>query len=295
MSHETRRDELLLYAAGALDEPEKAGVEAHLRDGCACCEAELSAAEALLLELALSPAPVDPSPAVKARLLERVRQSSQARVASAANARFAPARRRLFAAAGLAAMLAATLAGALVDRFAAAPLRARADALEASVRSLGQELGALADERDELRAQLTEQDEELAALEHTVETSAELIRFLRSPDLHSVALVATASQPDARVRVYWAWDDYTCHLHADGLRPPAPEHVYALWIDTQDGGTVRVGDFVPGPGGEGTLFARLPRDTGRVVRASVTEEARNAGERPSGALQLAAPVVDPRP
>ena len=295
MSHEPSRDELLLYAAGALPEPEQAELEAHLRGGCPRCQADLSSADAVLLDLALSPAPVEPSPAVKARLLERVRRSSEARVASANRARLAPARRRYFAAAGIAALVAATLAAAFVERFAVAPLRARADALEERVRGLGEELDTLAGERDELRAQVDEQDREIGTLEEAADTNAELIRFLRSPDLHSVALVATVRQPDAQARVFWTWDDYACHLHAEGLQPLVSEHVYALWLDTEAGETIRVGSFVPGPRGEGTLLARLPRDTARVVRASVTEEASRDGDRPSGALQLAAAVVDPRP
>lgn len=294
MSHEPRRDELLLYAAGGLSETERADLEAHLR-GCARCEAELAAAHEVALDLALSAGPVEPPPAVKARLLARVRRGGDARAAGGPPARVVPpARRRALAAAGLAAALAATLAAGLVDRFAAAPLRARASALEERARRLGEELDARTAEREELRAQLAAQDAEIGGLEEALEAGDELIRFLRTPGLQAVELAGTARQPDARARVFWAWDDYACHLHAEGLRPPAPGRVYALWIHTEDGGTTRVGTFAPDARGEGALFARLPRDAGRVVRASVTEEASDAGEAPSGALHLAAGVEDPR-
>ena len=287
MSHESRRDELLLYAAGALEGAERESLEAHLRSGCALCAADLSAAEAVVTELALSPSPAEPPPEVRTRLLARVAQSSGAR-----------ARTRIRAghllAAGLAAVATAGIGVALVERHVAAPLRERASTLEEQVRVSTGELGELGAERDELRAQLAEQDEELAALEETVENNAELLRFLRTPGLHSVALAATDRQPNATARVYWEWEDYACHLHASGLRPPAAERVYVLWLYTEDGGTIRVGTFLPDREGVANLFARLPRSVGRVVRTTVTEEAIGAVELPSGAIQLAAAVVDPR-
>ena len=288
MSHESRRDELLLYAAGALEGPERESLEAHLRSGCALCAADLSAAEAVVTELALSPTPAEPPPEVMTRLLARVAQSSGARAAPGL------VRAGHLLAAGLAAVATAGIGVALVERYVAAPLRERASALEEQVRVSTGELGELGAERDELRAQLAEQDEELAALEETVASNAELLRFLRTPGLHSVALIATDRQPNATARVFWEWEDYACHLHASGLRPPAAERVYVLWLYTEDGGTIRVGTFLPDREGAADLFARLPRNVGRVVRTSVTEEAIGAGEQPSGAIQLAAAVVDPR-
>ena len=125
-----------------------------------------------------------------------------------------------------AAVATAGIGVALVERYVAAPLRERASTLEEQVRVLTDELG----ERDELRAELAQQDEELATLEETVESNAELLRFLRTPGLHSVALIATDRQPNATARVFWEWEDYACHLHASGLRPPAAERVYVLWV-----------------------------------------------------------------
>jgi hypothetical protein len=289
MSHPSRRDDLVLYAAGALEGPDRESLEAHLRGGCAVCGADLAAAEAVASELALSPAPVEPPPSVKARLLERVAQSSGARAPSP---RAVSARGALLAA-GLAALAAAGIVPALVERFVAAPLRERASGAEERASVLTEELAALGAERDELRAQVAEQDEELAALEASAESDAELIRFLRAPGLQSVALTATDRQPNASARVFWEWEDYTCHLHASGLLPLGPEQVYVLWLHTEDGGAIRVGTFLPDAEGEAALFARLPRDVGRVVRTTVTAEASGAGEQPSGTIQLAAAVSMP--
>jgi hypothetical protein len=295
MSHVSRRDDLLLYVAGALEGPERENLEAHLRGGCAQCEAELDAAQVMLAELALTPHPVEPAPEVKARLLERVARSPGSPRRSASAAPSAPAWPGRLLAAGLAALVAAGIGAAVVERFVVAPLRQQASGVEERVRGMTEELDEAKAERDELRAQLDEQDAELAGLEESIESNEELIRFLRTPGIQSVALAATERQPNATARVFWEWEDYACHLHARGLVPPGPERVYALWLHTEDGGTIRVGTFRPGPGGEGTLFARLPRDVGRVVRTTLTEEASSVGDEPSGEIQLAAAVVDPRP
>jgi hypothetical protein len=294
MSHEPRRDDLLLYAAGALEGPERVELEAHLRGGCPLCDAELSAAGEVVVDLALLSAPTEPGPDVRDRLLERVERSARARAPIRLRARSAPVSLRRVLAAGLAALAAAGLGAAALERLVAAPLREQAHAREERVRLLAQEVSALRTERDELRAQLAEQDDEIAALEGATDASDDLIRFLRTPGLHSVSLVPTARQPNATARVFWEWEDYACHLTASGLVPTGPERVYALWLHTADGGTIHVGSFRPGSRGEGSLFARLPRDVGRVVRASVTEESSDVGDGPSGPVQLAAAVVDPR-
>jgi anti-sigma-K factor RskA len=294
MSHESRRDDLLLCAAGALEGPERESLEAHLRSGCAVCAADLAAAESVVAALASSAGPVEPPPEVKARLLGRVARSRDAWAPSTSRpSSLADWPARLLAA-GLAAVVAAGLGAALVERFVAAPLREREAGIEGRLRILTEELAELRTKRGELLTRTAEQDEELVALEEAAEGNAELIRFLRAPGLQSVALTATARQPTATARVFWDWEDYACHLHASGLLPLAPGRVYAQWLHTHDGGTIRVGTFRPDSRAEANVFARLPRDVGRVVRTTVTEEAIDAGEQPSGAIQLAAAVVDPR-
>jgi hypothetical protein len=94
------------------------------------------------------------------------------------------------------------------------------------------------------------------------------------------------AQPDAHARVFWEWDDYYCYLHASKLRPAAAGRTYALWLVTEDGGRVLAGTFQVESGGEATLWTQLPRDTGRVVEALVTDEPEPAGQVPTGPVQL---------
>ena len=61
------------YAIGALDEAERRVLEQHLAEGCPDCEAELRRLGDGVTALAASAPPYAPPPALKARVLERVR------------------------------------------------------------------------------------------------------------------------------------------------------------------------------------------------------------------------------
>ncbi|MBI3951684.1 MAG: cupin domain-containing protein [Acidobacteria bacterium] len=61
-----------LYALGALDEPEAGQFEAHLRDGCPECGAEVREFEAIVQQLAFSTPPVTPRPQLREKLLARI-------------------------------------------------------------------------------------------------------------------------------------------------------------------------------------------------------------------------------
>ena len=67
-----------LYALGGLSQEERALLAEHVADGCDECEAVLRANARLADELLLAIAPVQPSPSVRARLLERVRSEASA-------------------------------------------------------------------------------------------------------------------------------------------------------------------------------------------------------------------------
>lgn len=76
MSHETFDSQAAAYALGALDGPERAEFEAHLRQGCPRCDTTLrESAEALAGQLP----PVVPPPDVKARLMRRIELAADRR------------------------------------------------------------------------------------------------------------------------------------------------------------------------------------------------------------------------
>src|SRR5678816_3736574 len=98
MRHQQLTDELqeraLLYAAGALDEPERTEYSRHLEeDNCAVCKAEVLESEAAAQSLAMMLPIQTPSESVKRRLLARAEAASASsrRPASPGSARARPA------------------------------------------------------------------------------------------------------------------------------------------------------------------------------------------------------------
>src|SRR6202046_3284004 len=79
--HPTREEDFDLYALGALDAPEMRQLESHFAS-CTECAYRLAAAQARVALLAFSAPPVEPSAAVKQRLMQRIRsEGTQQRIA----------------------------------------------------------------------------------------------------------------------------------------------------------------------------------------------------------------------
>jgi len=276
-----RAEELFLYAAGSLEPDERVELEADLLTDAAT-RAALEVERDRLAELALSLDPETPPPAARARLLTRVTAEPTPAIAAPPDVPSAGrgTRTSALATAAVVALLSAASTWGYLDQRVVAPLEQRSDE---AIRALGEATLA----RDELAEALSEQDRERADLETALEQAQEQIELLRSPDLQSVALRGSGSQPDAQARVFWEWEDYTCYLYARNLKAPRPDHFFALWLYNARGDVVGAGTFTPNARGEAALFAKLPRDTGRVVRSLVTEEPLELGEHPTGAVILA--------
>jgi hypothetical protein len=237
--------------------------------------------DAALGEILLGVEPVEPPPAVRARLLARV-----------ADAPRRPARERRWLVPALAASLAGLLAAAgaalLSERSRVAPLRAERGALVAERDSLASELGALRDERGELEATLEEQDAELGELESSVTALGEQVRMLRAPGVEWVELAGADPQSRAAARVAWEWEDYECYLHATGLPALAEGESYALWLYPSDADPVHAGTFEVDFEGSGSLFSKLPKRMGHeILRTIVTREPAPVGDAPAGPVVLA--------
>jgi Anti-sigma-K factor rskA, C-terminal len=281
MSCEGRRDAMLLFAAGVLEEAEAAPLRAHLEAGCAECARHLD--EARQLESALAFAAEDAQPAATRDLRgELLRRANRVPHQSAAPPRARRAPRRflpLALAAGLGALLAAPLGFWLAAERHGAILGERTAAFDAD----------LAD----VRSELDEQEEELAELEaHARILESDLERAHRQVAMLSeFGLVTLDLRPaigiahEAHARVFWNWDDYYCYLHAEGLGSADAPAVYALWLDTEKGDRVLAGTF-RAEEGAGTLWVQLPRDMDRAVRAEITLEPESPGPSPHGAVQL---------
>jgi hypothetical protein len=276
-----RRDAVLLFAAGLIDEPEAAELRAHLAGGCETCAQHLCEARQVEHALALA-APGEGGRDLRSELLRRIDRLPHQTAASPARPAAARAPRRLLPLA-LAAGLGAALAAPAVWWIAS----------ERHGTALAEQTAALESELAELRDEMGEQEEELAEIEaHARLLASDLERATRQVGMLSdMSLVTLDLKPvvgagnAAQARVFWEWADYYCYLHAEGLpRADAPA-VYALWLDTEGGNRILAGTF-SSDDGSGTLWVQLPRDMGRAVHAEVTLEPSVPGPRPAGAVQL---------
>ena len=287
MSCDARRDAVLLFANGLLEEPEAAELRAHLAGGCAACAAHFGEARAVEAALALAAPGAEPLPTLRAELLRRIGRVP--RLAPRAGRRsqrggFLP----LALAAGLAALLAAPLGWlAAFLRYDAlfAERGARLAVLEERQSSLEHDLGEARADHDELDGELAELEAHSRTLESDLKRAQRQVAMLVEPDLVTLDLLPAGSQSEARARVFWEWDDYYCYLHAEGLSPAQAPAVYALWLDTEGGNRILAGTFAP-EDGRASLWVQLPRDMGKAVSARVTLEPEAPGPSPVGSLEL---------
>jgi hypothetical protein len=278
-----RRDAILLFAAGVLDEAPAAELRQHLENGCAECARHLCEARSLESALALATPEASGGRDLRAELVRRIDRVPRQSVAPA---RPRAGGRRSVAPLALAAGLGALLAGPAGYWLATerhAPLVAeRTEALARSESELA-----------ELRAEMAEQEDELAEneaaariLESDLERAHRQVGMLSEFGLVTLDLAPVQGLPrEAHARVFWEWDEYYCYLRAENLKPPDAPAVYALWLDTEGGNRILAGTFSV-EDGAGTLWVQLPRDMGRAVHAEITLEPEPPGPNPAGSVQL---------
>jgi hypothetical protein len=285
-----RRDAVLLWAAGALDEPEAEALRAHLATGCAECAAHLAEARSVEAALVLAASDGEPAPQLQAELRSRI---GRQRVPSSPRA--ARSWLPLALAAGLSALVAGSLGWlAALQRYAPALEEQAAQVSELRQRqgALEEDLAATRKEQEETDADLAELEARARILESDLERAQRQVAMLSAPGLVTLDLAGTAAQPGARAEVFWNWDDYYCYMRAEGLGAVQAPRIYALWLDTESGNQILAGTFAP-EGGEATLWVQLPRDMGRALRAQVTLEPEAPGPVPAGPVQLVSATLHP--
>ena len=244
-------DLFLLDAAGVLEVDEAAELRRHLSTGCPTCWGYRAAAEATLAELWLGLDHPSPSPALRQRLLERIRSAAPATRPPA------PRRPREWERAVLSGAIAAVLAVAVtllvVSRFA--PLRrapAGPDSRDVALALLQREVNSLHRQLDGMRfAQLT-----------------------------------GAAQPEAIGRVFIDGRNGRWYFFTTGMKPPAAGKTYELWL-ISEAKKIPAGTFNVNDQGAATLLGTVPPlPGGATVTLAVTDEPRGGTEAPTGKLQI---------
>ena len=207
-----RRDAILLFSAGLLEEPEAAELRTHLASGCEACTSHL--AEAREVEYALAAAaPGGAAPHLRGELLRRIDRLPQqsVRTRPRASARVRRSLVPLALAAGLGAAIAAPIAWWLAAERHTTRFAEREAALVAELEDARDELAETEDELSEIEARERRVDSDL-------ERAHRQVAMLSEMSLVTLDLKPVSGLPkEAQARVFWEWDDYYCYLHAEGL------------------------------------------------------------------------------
>lgn len=274
MSCEARYDDILLLAADGLDRDEREQLTAHLASGCPRCAGAWAEAQALVSHLAFAVEPIDPPPALRARILDQVARAPRGSAVPEAstelpdrsNVTRLPVRRRWLApaaAAGLAASLTAVVL-----------------------------LSVHSDERDQLLGRITQQEQrigrqesQIRELEASSAAGERVRRLLASNRLDYVPLGGTAVQPSAAARVLWDRDANRWHLVVAAMQPLPTGRTYELWFITSDQRKVAAGTFDIGVDGTAELTVEIPPGIGEITLAAITDEPTGGSEQPTGQIQ----------
>ena len=254
MSHEPFDTLAAVYAVGALDGDDLVRFEAHLREGCATCEATLREAREALADVHAGATPMIPPAHVRDELLRRVQASSR------------PRRSR-----GLAWAVGAAAAAVLAAAFTGGMVASRYEA----------RLGVIARETAQVREHLRREE---AALRDEVAAARAVNELLRDPATRVVALDAQPGAPNASGRIVWH-EKAGGRLYVSGL-PPAPTgKTYEVW--TIAGPTPRpAGTFDVDSSGR-AAHAVAPAGEGPVKVFAVTLEPAGGTPAPTGPMVLA--------
>lgn len=227
--HEKIREELALYAVGALTPEEMTELELHLT-GCPRCREELRSLHAAAAQIALAVEPVPPPSALREQWLARVESQPVEPIADQAGTsqrglRLPPTRGLLF----------------WVPAFAALLLAVAGIALRNQNRNLSQQNHDLA--------------VSLAANRKSLERSTELLNALTAPDAQRVTLVTSGTKVQPEARAVYSPRVGSLVLLADHLNI-LPEHkTYELWLLPANGSKpVPAGTFKPDQRGGAVLL-----------------------------------------
>jgi anti-sigma-K factor RskA len=253
-AHDALREQLPVYAIGALTAAERAGVESHLR-GCTACAAELAQFVPVSSALAQIVPQVDPPAALRARILA----STGARVVAMPRRRSVTTWAPWLAAA---AMLLVTIG---VVGYAGS-LRERVRVLEA-----------------ELRDALLRVDDGERRVNVALRAAADAqtpLSILMAPDVRRIDLAGQAVAPSASARTFWSRSRGVVLMAANLPALPAGR-TYQLWFVTAQA-AVNVGLLKPDADGRATAVLTNATNLPDPAAVAVTIEPDGGVPAPTG-------------
>ena len=244
-------DDLIdLYALGALEPDEQSAVDEHL-DECAQCRARLEQAKELVLLLAWTPDQHDPPPALRGRVMRRVRQLQH-----------------LDGDGGVSwwQRLVAQLQHGT-------PRLALGFATVATVLALA------------FGARTVQLQGEIAQLSGQLRSQQEIVDLLRGRDSQLVALQAQNNGGSGQAHLLLDPSETRAYLVTDGLAPLPANQTYQLWLI---GGTtpVSMGTFAVDSRGVATIVVQSDRPLQQFDAVGVSVEPAGGSPQPTNVVLL---------
>jgi anti-sigma-K factor RskA len=272
-AHPTREEDFDLYVLGALEGGEKLAIESHVAS-CATCTEKLAEARGRIALLALAAPPVEPSAAVKQRLMEQVRVDAEGSRAARASVH-APVRTPQRA------PQETERASGFFGRWWAAVLVPAGAVLAVATILLWTENRQLDRELAALRAAAQQQQQQL-------QEARDVANMIESRDTVTVSLAQQPGMPAGAAHVMY--NAKMGMLMYDGEIAPAPAtKSYQLWLVPADGKPISAGVFNPISGRTDHWMMKLPQ--GIAAREfAVSLEPAGGMPQPTGPMVLIGPV-----
>jgi anti-sigma-K factor RskA len=262
-----------LYALGALSQHEARVFDAHLRDGCEVCAAELAQFDTIVGVLGEAAEPAVPPAYLRDLLAVRIeKEASESRPASSGVIRFpeksATIRKPTPAPSPIRTLLpwaaAAVLLLALAYTFTS--WRSERESLLAAV------------ERERERASESV-NEALVRSNVLAEELAQINSVLSSPQMRVIQLAGLEPSAEPSAKIYWDVQGSLWVVTAD--LPPAPAgKVYQLWFVTPTA-KISAGLIKPDKSGHGFSVVQFPATANPLAAAAITVEPEGGSEQPT--------------
>jgi anti-sigma-K factor RskA len=253
------RDLAAAYALGALSPEETRAFEAYLA-GSPEARQEVTEFRETAALLAVAGPETQPGPALRQRVLDRVR-ATKAAALPVPPAQPAPVKSRipLLAWAALAAAIAIAVGLGNKVRVLTTTVATRDSTIAAQQQALSEQA-----------SQLASRENVLASL---LEPGVQLVQLTKQGD------------PDPRIQLYWDRVHNTAVLHASKLQPTASGRTYQLWF-IRDGKPVPSVTFDVAPAGEALVPGVTVPTGGEISAAAVTEEPAGGSQQPTTPIIL---------
>jgi anti-sigma-K factor RskA len=259
--HPTRPEDFDLYALGALEGEERAAIESHVAT-CAVCANKLAEAQGRIALLAFAAPRVEPSPAVKERLMRQIHAVPSS--SGAQRTKREPETNVGF-----------------FGRWGAAILIPAAVTLALATILLWTENIRLDHELAQQRAAIAAQQKQLDEARHEID-------LMSAKDTVTVALASQPGMPNGAVHVMY--NAKMGMLMCDGWVEPAPANKsYQLWLVPMDGKPISAGVLSAPSGPIDHWMMKLPRGVAAKAFA-LTLEPSGGMPQPTGPMVLVGPV-----